>query len=167
MHCDVQPLPWAYIMSTISKGLNTTVMSMSASILRNIVSSTFKYSANKIILSGEINPEWVGQSSTNVAYTDVRDDVDYLWSWTAKDGFKPVDNCYECRHYYNGNHDVTVTHGLPLHECATGDEIFFVLVHKLDDYIDYISVFKAPDFQKKWAEIEAEDVQRWNEWINE
>jgi hypothetical protein len=139
---------------------------MSASILRNIVSSTFKYPANKIILSGYISPEWIGKSSTNVAYKDVRDDVEYLWSWNSIDGFKPVDNCYNCSHYYNSNHNVTVTDGRPLHECVDSTEVFFVLVHKLDDYIDYISVFKAPNFAQKWAEIEAEDVQRWENWIS-
>ena len=154
-------------MSTISKGINLNVMAnISASILREIVSSTFNYPATKVILSGYISPEWIGKSSTNVAYTDVRDDVDYLYSWNAIDGFKPVNNCYECYHYYNGNHNVTVTDGLPLHECVDGTEVFFVLVHKLDDYIDYVTVFKAPNFAQKWAEIEEADTLRWLEWVN-
>ena len=139
---------------------------MSASILRNIVSSTFNYPANKIILSGYISPEWIGEFSTNVAYTDVRDDVEELYSWTAKDGFKPIEGCYTGSHFYNGNHDRDVTTGKPLHDCVDGTEVFFVLVHKLDDYIDYISVFKAPNFAQKWAEVEAEDLRRWENWIN-
>jgi hypothetical protein len=138
---------------------------MSASILRNIVSSTFNYPATQVILSGYISPEWVGKSVTNVAYTDTRDDVEYLYSWTAKDGFKPVNNCYDCVHFYNGNHDKHEIKGKPLHECVTSDELFFVLIRKKDNYTEYVTVFKAPNFAQKWAEIEAADVERWNEWL--
>ncbi len=139
---------------------------MSATILRNIVASTFNYPAQKIILSGEIAFDWIGLFSTNVAYMDVRDDVETLYSWTAKEGFKKVENCYSGNHFYNGNHDRDETVGNPLYEVATGEEVFFVLIHTHDKKVQSISLYKAPNFAQKWAEIEAEDVQRWNEWIS-
>jgi len=139
---------------------------MSASILREIVSSTFNYPATKVSLSGYISPEWVGGFSTNIAYMKVRDDVETLYSWNPIDGFKEVQGCYSGSHFYNGNHDRDITTGSPLHECVDGTEVFFVLVHKLDDYIDSVTVFKAPNFAQKWAEIEEADTLRWLEWIN-
>lgn len=139
---------------------------MSAQILREIVSSTFNYPATKVILSGYISPEWIGEFSTNVAYMDVRDDVETLYSWNPIDGFKEVKGCYTGSHFYNGNHNRDVTTGSQLHECVDGTEVFFVLIHKLDECIDYVTVFKAPDFAQKWAEIETADVERWNTWIN-
>ena len=159
-------------MSKINKGelserAITNMANMSASILRNIVSSTFGVKANHVRLSGEIPADWIGSFSTNVAYMDVRDDVEELYSWTPETGFKLVEGCYTGSHFYNGNHDRDVTIGNPLHECVDGTEVFFVLVHKLDNYIDYVTVFKAPNFAQKWAEIETEDTVRWEQWITE
>lgn len=97
---------------------------------------------------------------------DVRDDVEELYSWTPKNGFKLVEGCYTGSHFYNGNHDRDVTTGKPLYECVTGEEVFFVLIHKLDEHIESVTLFKAPNFAQKWAEIEEKNKLRWLEWIN-
>lgn len=143
---------------------------MAAQTLRNIFSGAFNVPARKIHLASEpISPEWVGELSEGMSYSDASYEGDLaIWSFNPKDGIKEVFGCIASTWYYNGNHDQDYTPGSPLHECVNGGEMFFIIKSGSDasDGGEYYTLYKSPDFAEHWAKLEAEDVERWAQWLS-
>lgn len=142
---------------------------MSAIMLRQIVAKQFNVNPRHIILSGQAKPEDTFEATIGVAYVKDCTDSLGLYSFNGKEW---IDLSYAVggTFYYNGNHDRDYKDSLPLFEVATGDEILFVTdeVGKNDNnYYRHITVFKAPSFQTHWDKIEAEDIERWENWVSE
>jgi len=139
---------------------------MSASILRNIVSSVLKVDSRNIQLSGEIStdmkcPNWSGnQWDSRYKYTQI-------WGFSPDKGLieLPVKGEEPSFGYIASKFPEEYK------EC-----IFFVVKkwgctqmqcpEDYDYYEDYI-IFKAPNFQQYFASIEEAEIVRWEQWIKE
>lgn len=144
---------------------------MSASILRNLVSSIFNIDARKIELSGEISPMWRGSFTDGVSYMDYSCSGDReIWGFSPKEGFKQIEGCISVKTMYNGNHKCHYADADALMTCVTGKELFFLVI-KGDDSDEPFSwryiLHKAPNFQEYWKEIKQKDINRWEQWLNQ
>ncbi len=160
---------------------------MSAQILREIVSSVFPIKAHNVILSGEISPEHVFQLDAGHSWWNgASEQKDSVWGFDPNAGFKAITAMDEhiqiCglhshllhREYsFSDNGNCKHEPGDKLMDLPGVDKFVFFLVNSQGkgygeqaEYFNTWTLYKAPDFQKKWAEIEAADVERWNTWIN-
>lgn len=143
---------------------------MSASILRNLVSSVFKTPAHKIILSGEIQPDKTWHHKTGVSYVTEEEYI-RVWGFAPQTGFEEITiKVVGTTHYYNGNHDYIHTPApYNLAEASVDKNYIFFVVLNEGRYEDgeeyYYTLYKAPDFAAHWAAIEEADVKRWEEWV--
>ena len=140
---------------------------MSANILRNLVSSVFNVKATKVRLSGDISPEYKGYSvdACIAGYST----TEKVWAFNAQKGFRQL-NCVANTQYYNGGCD-SYFHDAPvLGECLVEGDIFVLIFSDSDspNYDDNTSwnLFKAPDFQEWRKNVEAQDLTRWESWLN-
>jgi hypothetical protein len=150
-------------------------MNMSASILRNIVSSVFGVKPQNVILSGTIEPETTWHFDSGVSYVKGHDDAK-VYGFSAKRGFEELtEKVVGYTHYYNGNHDHdqdTTCAKMNLAEASKEKDYIFYVVNTFgassfdgEEYNDF-TLYKAPDFAAHWAAIEKEDAKRWEEWLN-
>ena len=143
---------------------------MSASIVRNIVSSVFNIRPESVILSGEIDP--TRSFTGHGCWSDRSDTYCYnVWGFSPVKGFVDLDE-YVGFYYNNTSGEAEGQCGTPLMHIPGVEEFVFFLVN--EDFTsgngrDYDSftwtLYKAPNFAQKWAEIETQDVERWNNWI--
>lgn len=160
-------LEWRYEKNKVKL---TVMANMSASILRNVVASVFKIRPESVILSGEIEPTrsftghncWSSQSDTWSFK---------LWGFNPRKGFVDLNDYVGCSRNSTSGENYG-DEGTPLHLIPGIEEFVFFLVNEDftsgngTDYDCFTwTLYKAPDFKKKWAEIEEEDVKRWNDWI--
>jgi len=160
---------------------------MSASILRNIVGSVFPVSTKNVILSGEISPEFIPQNECGHSWWNgASEQYDCVWGFNPKTGFKRITETEEDletiaspsewminrAYHYSHNGDSEFEAGEMLLDHPEANEFVFFLVNsrgrnygEQGETFDTWTLYKAPDFKKKWAEIEEEDVKRWNDWI--
>jgi len=141
---------------------------MSATILRNLVSSVFNIKATKVVLSGEISHKYSIHNHVGQAYMDY-EDFTQLFGFNPKDGFKELTNEFATvTSYSNGNHHQDTVDGCPLLEVDGIEQyLFFVEISErigISAYRD-ITLFGAADFKTKIASIEAADLARWEQWL--
>lgn len=144
---------------------------MSANIVRSIVAQLFSIKPQHFILSGEISPDFninAGESYSSSAGESW--ETFEVYSWEPKGGLKKIENDQS---WSTGSGNRYNASELPLHEIATGNELFFVIkaTENRGTWNDNatkesLTLFKAPDFQAKWNSIESSDVARWEEWAN-
>jgi hypothetical protein len=160
---------------------------MSAIILRNIVGSVFPVKTSNVILSGEINPEHVFQLDRGHSWWNgASEQADCAWGFDPKTGFKAItgvsgnlritefhEYTLDREYHYSNNGDCEHESGNRLCDLPEVEKFVFFLVNsqgkgygETAEYYNTWTLYKAPNFVQKWAEIEATDVQRWNEWIN-
>ena len=159
-------------MSKMSKVSILVVMSnMSASILRNVVASVFRIRPESVVLSGEIDPTrsftghdcWSSQSNT---YSFK------LWGFSPVRGFVSLNQDGGCSRNSTSGENYGDEGTQLMYIPGVGEFVFFLVNEDFTsgngrDYNSYTwTLYKAPDFQKKWAEIEEADTLRWVEWIN-
>ena len=144
---------------------------MSASILRNLVSSVFKTPAHKIILSGELAPDEKWHHKTGVVYVTEEEYIK-VWGFNSQNGFENITNqVVGTTHYYNGNHNSTYSPAPCTLAEASVDKnyIFFVVlnegVYRDGEEYCFYTLYKAPNFAAHWAAIEEADIKRWEEWV--
>jgi hypothetical protein len=151
--------------------LNQIVMAnMSATVLRNVVASVFKIRPESVILSGEIEP--TRSFTGHGCWSDRSDTYSYnLWGFSPVKGFIDL-NEYVGFYYNNTSGEAKGQCGTPLMHIPGVEEFVFFLVNENfdsgngDDYDSFTwTLFKAPDFKKKWAEIEEKDIERWISWL--
>ena len=160
-------LEWRYEKNKVKL---TVMANMSVSILRNVVASVFKIRPESVILSGEIEPTrsftghdcWSSQSDTWSFK---------LWGFNPRKGFVDLNDYVGCSRNSTSGENYG-DEGTPLHLIPGIEEFVFFLVNEDftsgngTDYDCFTwTLYKAFDFKKKWAEIEEEDVNRWNDWI--
>jgi len=161
---------------------------MSATIVRNIVSSVFPVKPQNVILSGEISPEHVFQLDTGHSWWNgVSEQVDSVWAFDPKTGFKAITGLskeykditefYEWtldREYsYSNNGEMEHESGDKLMDLPGVEKFVFFLVNSQGkgygenaESFETWTLYKSPNFAQKWAEIEEADTLRWLEWIN-
>ena len=141
---------------------------MSANILRELVSRVFDTPASKVILSGEISPNYSITNHEGVSYMD-SEESKVLHGFNPTTGFKLIPEVITTITYFNGNHDHNTDLGCELHEVNNIDEfIFFVEIHEgynSDGEFKYITLYKAPNFKEHWNEVEQQDIARWEQWL--
>ena len=160
-------LEWRYEKNKVKL---IVMANMSASILRNVVASVFKIRPESVILSGEIEP--TRSFTGHGCWSDRSDTYCYnVWGFNPQKGFVDLDE-YVGFYYNNTSGEAEGEAGVPLMHIPGVDEfVFFLVNYNLDsgngdDYDCFTwTLYKAPDFKKKWAEIEEDDVKRWNDWI--
>ena len=160
---------------------------MSASILRNIVGSVFPVKTHNVILSGEISPKHVFQLDCGHSWWHgAAEQADSVWGFDPKTGFKAITGLskeykditefYEWtlgREYsFSNNGEIEYQSGDKLCDLPGIEKFVFFLVNSQGkgygesaESFDTWTLYKAPNFTQKWAEIEEADVQRWNEWL--
>lgn len=160
---------------------------MSATILRNIVGSIFPVKSQNVILSGEINPEHVFQLDRGHSWwTGASEQVDCAWGFDPKTGFKSItgmsqykditefyDHILDREYSYSDNGNCEHESGDKLCDLPGVEKFIFFLVNSQGkgygeqaEYYNTWTLYKAPNFAQKWAEIETENVQRWEELIS-
>lgn len=159
---------------------------MSAKILREIVSRVFDVKASRIKLSGEISPEFIPQYDRGHSWwSGASSQEDTVFGFDPKIGFRIVaggynaeknfgvhfaDNTISREYQYSDNGSVQHEAGQKLAELPDADHYILFLVHSegYGDEAEWYSewtLYKAPNFAAHWAEIDAADVQRWEEWL--
>lgn len=135
---------------------------MSASILRNLVSSVFNINPRFVKLSGEIKPD---HAFADTYRTDYSNDYnkDEVWGFNPQTGFIKLIN--------KGEGGV-----LEFVPNVANNYIFFVVHNEgerwqntwdMIDSWDTWTIYKAPNFAAYFAAIEQSDLIRWANWLNE
>lgn len=147
---------------------------MSASILRNLVSSVFNVKATEVRLSGEISPDWTGYAGrTRGGMWDAEEDC-AIWGFNPKSGFTLLNIVGDLEQGYQDG-PVYEEGAIPLFEVeGISDYIFFVVNHKgyysdnqrSEEYNNW-TLFKAPNFKEYIYKVQKEDIARWEQWISE
>ena len=146
---------------------------MSASILRNLVSSVFGIPATSVILSGEINPNWTAYAgSTRGGMWDSEED-NAIWGFCPQTGFKLL-NIIGDLVQDEPDSPVYERNAIHLFEVDDVEDFIFFVVHNKFSYSDNQrldesdswTLYKAPDFQSYIASVEEADIERWQSWIS-
>lgn len=162
-------------MSKLVSGLRTArecIMSMSAQILRTLVSEMFKMSPSQVILSGVMPQNFQleeDHSSGNLYTCDVNHEV---YAFEPAKGFIEVPGDMSgTSSNANGtwNNEKKTTFG---HCSKYTSAIFFIVVEDYkvrqeDMYTEKrnCTLYKAPDFHAMFAAIEQADLDRWEQWL--
>jgi len=139
---------------------------MTAQLVRNLVASKLNCNPCDVILSGEINPSYLAITKKHTSF-DCSWECETTLYAMYKDSFEKVsevDNTYST----NG-HESSSTKGIPLFEVAKAQEaIFFVEVSKeaMNGWDEEVRVYKPADFAGKLAQVTADDITRWENWLN-
>lgn len=148
---------------------------MSASILRNLVSSVYNVKATEVILSGELPETFVLCSNYSHGCMFTKEYGYNVSAFHPERGFFPIKGTgVGCSQNANGTwNDESI---ISFQDCAEqGKDAIFFLVYEHDYYSAVGSetrrditwtLYKAPNFAQYWAKIEEADVQRWEEWLS-
>ncbi len=150
---------------------------MSASVLRNIVSSVLGVKATQVKLSGQMSIDYVeGDCSTSGSLYD-DNNVVLCWAFNPKQGLISVPTIKTGGGSSNANGTWEQDYGVTAEYLATNypEALFFVIRHYgsysdcngRDEEYDNITLYKAPNFKEYWAKIEEQDIQRWEKWLAE
>jgi len=139
---------------------------MSATLLRNIIASKLGCDPTEVVLSGEIASDYIATTSK---HTEVNCSWEHETTLYAmyKDSFEPIKEV-EDRMSTNG-HKYNRTIGTPLYKIEKAQEaILFVEVSReaSNDWITEYRVYKPADFAGKLAQVTADDITRWENWLN-
>ncbi len=147
------------------------IMSINIKTLRNIVSSVFKVKASNIVLAeSEISPNWRGQFSSGMSYGRCDESGDYgIYGYSPEKGFVEIGSCIATTHYSDGNHTQRYEESQTLAEVIGEEQFLFFLVIEGDNsdlpFSQSHTLHKAPNFKEYWDKVEAEDIERWEKWI--
>jgi hypothetical protein len=153
------------------------IMSMSASILREIVARTLNCKATQVKLSGQMSIDHIeGDCSTSGNLYSNDNDV-YCWAFNPQQGLISVPTIKTGGSSSNANGTWEQDYGVTAEYLATNypEALFFVIQH-CGSYSDCngssseynnITLYKAPDFKSHWAKIEQQDIARWEQWLSE
>lgn len=159
----------------MSYGGEKFVMSMSASILREIVARTFNVKATNVILSGEISPSEKWQNSFFNGSMGKDENNFRIWGFNPKEGFIEISHIVGKKSGSNYAHSSSIDEdGQELHTVENiGDHVFFVVNNEGFDHWEGSrqedwntwTLYKAPNFKEHWEKIKQEDIARWEQWI--
>lgn len=152
---------------------------MSATILRTIIGKRFEVAPSKIVLSGEINTDhsWVNSSHGGSMGSEANSYDIYGFKVNEDKMFDFIDLSEFVGHDYKSNYahsESFYDEGILLHEIPNIDNFIFIVEvnqgHRKwsgqrQEEWDSITLFKCPDFKEKWAEVEANDLLRWKNWL--
>jgi len=124
------------------------------------------------ILSGEISPEYnLNKGDSYSSSAGERFDLYELWVFKNANGFTKIETS---NNWSTGSGERCEREVNPLYRNVSGDEIFFVEYWQGNDGTwngaeteDQWTVFKAPNFKQHIDKINAEDLQRWENWLSE
>lgn len=139
---------------------------MSAELIRNLVASKLNCDPTQVILSGEINPEYIATTSKHTSFNCSWEHETILYAM-YKDSFETVPEVDDITR--TNGHETNHESGIPLYKIKKAQEaIFFVEVsaHASNDWNQEIRVYKPADFAGKLAQVTADDIQRWENWLN-
>lgn len=148
---------------------------MSAEILRNIVSSVFKVKPQSVRLSGML-PEDFYMEENNASGSAFRYNSEFsLFGFDPKKGFVELSpNSKGSSQNGNGTWNTErawdIKTFLP---SEVEDFVFFLLYQKESGWRErgqswdheIVTLYKAPDFHKRWKGLEEADIARWEAWI--
>jgi hypothetical protein len=146
---------------------------MSASILRNLVSSVFNVKATEVVLSGEISPYWTGYAGKTRGGMWNASDNTAIWGFCPRSGFVLLDIIGDL---VQSDQDAPVyqENAIPLCDVQNVSDYIFFVVHQQGSYSDnqrseeYNSwtLYKAPNFRAYMESLENADIARWESWVN-
>lgn len=149
---------------------------ITASVLRNVVAKFANVHSTKIILKGEISPNFSVQDYFKNGSMGSSKNSFGVYGWSPETGFIPVNECIGEDSSSNYAHsDRTDIAGLDLHECQNVDKYLFFVVHEYghnswegcnQELWDTWTLYKAPNFKETWDKIQLEEVQRLEDFIN-
>lgn len=150
---------------------------MSASILRNLVSTVYKVKAKNVKLSGQMPTNW--ETSEVSTYGGMYSDEEWVnaWGFHPQKGFIKIEKILmmeNAKSNANGTWENSYGYTAEYIAKECPDALFFIVNegHRYKDSTgrsssgDNWTLYKSPDFSEIWAEAEAKDVQRWEEWVN-
>lgn len=139
---------------------------MSATLLRSIIASKLGCDPTEVVLSGEINPEYIATTSKHTSFDCSWEHETTLYAM-YKDRFEPVK---EVEDYMSTNgHETSYEAGTPLYKVkGINDAILFVEVSACasNDWNQEIRVYKPADFAGKLAQVTTNNIARWENWLN-
>lgn len=151
---------------------------MSASILRNLVSSIFNVDAKEVILSGQMPTTWKTEAVSTSGNLYSSNEWNTVWGFCPKTGFQKIEEMLMTRQAksnangtWENSYGYTAEYLMKKCDCA----LFFLVnsghsyndCNGRDEESDNWTIYKAPDFSRIWEKVEQKDVQRWEEWIKE
>jgi hypothetical protein len=157
----------------VNKGLQgIKIMNMSASILRNIVSSVFNIKPTSVILSDEIAPDkkWESNSCWSSQTTCKSYEV---WGFKPQNGFVSLSEEIVGHYYNHSDGSASIKKATKLCDLQGVEEYLFFLMHEdiraydENKNEDNWVLYKAPNFKEHWAKIETKDIKRWEKWLAE
>ena len=139
---------------------------MSATLIRNLVASKLNCDPTQVILSGEINPDYIAVTRKHTIFNCSWEQETTLYAM-YKDSFGVISEVDDITttNGYKTTHEV----GIPLHKVVKAQEaILFVEVSRevSNDWKIEIRVYKPADFKAKLEQVTQADIQRWEEWLN-
>ena len=140
-----------------------------SNILRSLVASKFNVSPKEVILSGEIAPDFIGESRTS-SYTGYNDEQ-RVWGFSSEQGFVKL-FCVEGQFSDSGgNMSYSPAMGNLSEEIQRlCPDCIFIVVNDYSDRNegrDDLTIFKAPNFKEYLDRVEEADLLRWEQWIEE
>lgn len=145
-----------------------------ATILREIVSRVLNYPAHKIVLAGEIQPDhYWRENGGHSWWIGASEDYYKIFGFTPEKGLTPMDIKMSYAFSCNGESQPEGDYETLAEYCKrTGDNpVFIVQDHSGKEYGEsgeefrIITLYKTPDFQEYWNQVNEADVQRWAEWL--
>jgi len=142
---------------------------MSANILRELVSKVFQVKSKNVILSGEMKSD--SEFGGNTCWSSQTTQQYYkVWGFCPTKGFVRLEGLVS---NYNNNEsgEGYITEGCKLYEVKNVEDYIFFLVEdkvvaKDHNYCSHTwTLYKAPSFKEKMAQIEAGDLARWEQWL--
>ena len=160
---------------------------MTAGVMRNLVSSIFKFRPEFIELKGEISPDFIPVEDRGHSWwSGAAEQYDSIWGFSPETGFiriaggsrtegwtKDSSTMLSREYSYSNNGDVTHEEGCAIKYHPQADEFLFFIIHSYgkeygdtgEDF-ETLSVYKAPNFKEHFDKIEKEDIVRWEQWLN-
>ena len=141
---------------------------MSATLLRKIIASKLGCDPTEGVLSGEIKSDYIATTRKHTSFNCSWEHETVLYAM-YKDSFERVQEV-EDRMSTNG-HESTHTVGIPLYKVSgIENAILFVEIYSQypedGKWITEYRVYKPADFAGKLAQVTADDITRWENWLN-
>ena len=146
-------------------------------LVRAFIKKMFNVNPNQIVLASEpIEPTTSFQDDfSHGSMYDTNYTVN-VWGFSKEKGFLELENI--SGHYErNANGSMIDRPGLQLqeHELVKNNSFVFFYVQERGGYQDnnreedYTkdTLYKSPNFKEYWSSIEKEDIDRWENWIND
>jgi hypothetical protein len=146
---------------------------MSASIMRSIVSSVFKVNPRKVVLAGEISPEFVPQNNCGHSWWSGAEELHHsIWGFDPQKGINELKITREYQFFDNGESIHTKGEKLSEYLERTEEEYLFFIVKEWgkpygdnQEKYEIWTLYKSPEFKKYFQSLNSEDISRWEAWI--